>query len=248
MTGPAPRRVRSLSTRHGGACLLLRAVPYQESDVIATLFSEQHGKLTATAHGARNPRRNQNVILEPMHTLAFTADLSASTDRYTLRTCKLDTLRSRLTSRLDALDAAGRALRWIRIATPAMAPEPRVWSEITSLLDRLNDTTPLDPRLELARMGLRLLDALGYTLDLERCVRCGKSCEPNRAAFLDPEAGGLVCRACGGGPVQIEGSARAAMLRVVAGDDVALSDLPEPDDVAGWVDSALRAHANVEIP
>ncbi|MFO0658449.1 MAG: DNA repair protein RecO [Polyangiaceae bacterium] len=248
MTSPAPRRVRSLSTRHGGACLLLRAVPYQESDVIATLFSEQHGKLTATAHGARNPKRSQNLILEPMHTLAFTADLSAASERYTLRTCKLEHLRTRLTSRLDGLDAAGRGLRWVRVATPALAPEPRVWAEITSFLDRLDAPGVVAAPRELARLGLRLLDALGYALDLERCVRCGKPCESGRAAYLDPEAGGLVCRACGGGPVQLEGSARSAMLRIVAGDDTALSELPEPDDVAAWVDSALRAHANVEIP
>jgi hypothetical protein len=43
-----------------------------------------------------------------------------------------------------------------------------------------------------------LLSDVGYALDLERCVRCGRECPPGKPARVDPARGGLVCASCGG--------------------------------------------------
>jgi DNA repair protein RecO (recombination protein O) len=147
-------------------------------------------------------------------------------------------MRPTLTSDLVRMDVAGRALSWVRAAAPARTEEPTVWTTIERLLDRLDGADAASPRLVLAEEGLRLLAAFGWGLELSRCVRCGKECEPGRTAMVDPERGGLVCRACGGARFRLAGAARA---RIAAGALLA----GDVDVTLDLVERALRAHVGV---
>ena len=49
--------------------LVLRRVPYGESDLIVSLLTEGIGTTSALARGARRSQRSQVETLEPMHTL-----------------------------------------------------------------------------------------------------------------------------------------------------------------------------------
>ena len=117
-------------------------------------------------------------------------------------------------ARLDTLEAAGRALSWVRSSTPQHQREPLVYASISQLLDQLNQPErERDPRLFLAEFGLYLLSALGFGLDFNGCVRCGRPCADGRAAYVDARKGGLVCRACGGASRRLEGPERERFAR-----------------------------------
>jgi DNA repair protein RecO (recombination protein O) len=192
--------------------------------------------LPALARGARRSQKRFGGALEPFHTLRIEVEEPGMGELFQLREATIETMRLRLTEDLERMDAAGRALGWVRTAAPPRIAEPEVWRAITNLLDRLNAPSAIDPKLVLAEEGMRLLAAFGWGLDLERCVRCGKPCEPQKAALVDPTRGGLVCRACGGARLRIAGAARA---RLVAGR-------LEPGDVEvalDIVERALEAHA-----
>src|SRR5262249_37756473 len=152
------------------------------------------------ARGVRSGSRKLAGALEPMHTLMLTVDERPAGELFALREATITRARTHLTTRLDAMEAAGQALRWGRSGSPTRTPEPEVWTELLALLDRLDDPRdPLPPATHLAATGLRLLRAFGYGLELDSCVRCGKRCEVGRSAFIDAPAGGLTCQACGGG-------------------------------------------------
>ena len=147
-----------------------------------------------------------------------------------------------LTANLAGLEAAGHALRWVRRAAPPLTPEPALWAVINAFLDDLDlageGPTPI---VRLAGLGFRLLGAIGWGLDLERCVRCGRDCGDSSSAFVDPAAGGLVCRACGGGRLHLREGRRARFLASTMGDDVALRD----DDATAaieLIEATLAAH------
>lgn len=100
----------------------------------------------------------------------------------------------------------------------------------------------------IAQVGLRLLSALGYDLELMQCVRCGRPCPPGRPAYLDPAAGGIRCVACGGGPLLVSAALRAQVLRAASSDTGAAASFAElPLDVARevcrWLTMAFDAHA-----
>ena len=217
---------------------MLRRTEHGDSDLVLSLFSESLGRISALGRGARRSRKRFGGALEPFHTLLLEVDEPAGGELFLLREASIATLRPTLTGDLSRMDAAGRALSWVRVAAPPRTEEPAVWTTLERLLERLDEPSTTSPRLVLAEEGLRLLSAFGWGLELSRCVRCGKECEPGRTAMVDPERGGLVCRACGGARFRLVGAARA---RLAAG---ALS--PEDVDVAlDLIERALRAHVGV---
>jgi DNA repair protein RecO (recombination protein O) len=226
--------------------LLLRRVAYADSDLILTLLTEELGRVSALARGARRSQRRFGGALEPIHTLRVALDERSTSELYILREASIDTPRHFLTSNLEALDAAGRALGWLRQAFVPRTPEPLAWASVTLLLNRL-DRSEDDgrARIHLAEFGIRLLAALGWGLDFERCVRCGKTCEAEQSAFVDAACGGLICRACGGARLRLESVVRKRLVGLHAS---AAAELLETDvDVAlNLVEAALRTHLGAE--
>jgi DNA repair protein RecO (recombination protein O) len=233
--GPRPRTERIRTD-----ALVVRVAPFGEADAMVTLFTEQQGIVTAAARSARRSSR-RFPALEPMHLLRVGLEERPGGDVATLAESAIVRPRLGLVASLERLDAAGHALRWVRRAAPPHTAEPALWVVVNELLDRLDAVAPPDPKALLAGMGLRLLVAVGWGLDLERCVRCGRLCEPRASAYLDPGAGGLVCRSCGGGPILLRGERRERLLLAAAGRESALA----AEDVRAAieiVEAALAAH------
>jgi DNA repair protein RecO (recombination protein O) len=226
--------------------LLVRRVDYGESDLVVTLFTEGLGKVSALARGARRSARRFGGALEPMHTLCVRLDERPSSELLTLSEAKIDTPRSRLLERLSTLEAAGRALGWVRRASPPRTPEPHVWRVLDVLLDRLNEAdADVVARSLLARAGLELLAAFGWGLDLDACVSCGKPCPEGTSALVDVGRGGLVCRSCGGARLRLTAETRLRLSGASRGRVVELP--PEDAEVAlDLVDRGMRAHMGFE--
>ncbi len=228
------------------AALVLRRVEFGEADFILTLFTEKLGRVSALARGARKSQRRYGGALEPFFTLEVRLEERAGRELMTLTEATLTHPRIALLAELSRLDAAGRALAWIRQAAPARTAEPEVWRLAERLLDRLAEPTATpNPERELAETGLCLLAAFGWGIDLERCVSCGRPCPETARGSVDPARGGLVCRNCGGGRLHLGSASRKRLARAAAGDSDALQD----DDVQAALDLIGRtfsAHAGVE--
>jgi DNA repair protein RecO (recombination protein O) len=236
-----PRSSRPRTERLHSEALLVRSAPFGDADVMVTLFTEQKGVLSAVARSARRSMR-RFPSLEPMHLLRVGVEERPGGDVATLIESSIARPRIVLVSSLDRLEAAGRALRWVRTAAPPHTPEPALWIEINTLLDQLDAPEATAPPAALvAGMGLRLLATVGWGLDLGRCVRCGRACNPGASAYLDPGEGGLMCRACGGGRVLLRGERRERLLAASKGDDAALG-AEEVKLALEIVDAALAAH------
>lgn len=226
--------------------LLVRRVPIGESDLMVTLFTEQRGLVSAAARAARKSWK-RFAALEPMHLLRVSLEERAGSEVMSLVEAGLVSARPRLVADLPKLEAAGQALRWVRRASPPQTPEPGVWLEVNALLDRLEQEeagSEVTPEAHLAAMGLRMLVAIGWGLDLDRCVRCGRPCAEASAACVDPAAGGLVCRACGGASTVLRAERRVRMVAALAGDDSALVG-EDARQVLELVEATLAAHSGL---
>jgi DNA repair protein RecO (recombination protein O) len=211
---------RLATERLQSEALLMRRTQVRESDDIVHLFTEHAGTVQAIARGARKSTK-RFASLEPMHLLRVNVEIAPGRELGRLTEAVLARPRIGLVSRLSTMEAAGRALRWLRQAAPQRTAEPRLWLEINALLDRL-DTLPAASPTEpvLGGMGLRLLALLGWELDLRQCVRCGRECPDNARAMVDVAAGGVVCRSCGGFGHWLGSRQRHAMLEAARGGDV----------------------------
>jgi DNA repair protein RecO (recombination protein O) len=223
--------------------LVVRTVDVGESDVVVTLVTREVGKLGAVARGARKGSARIGGALEPVHTASVLLDDKGG-ELATLKESHIVVLRPRVVADLDALDAAGVALRWARHLFPPRTPEPRGWQVLIDLLDALERGSP-SRRSDLARAGLAMLVAVGYGLELDQCVVCSRPCPDGRAACLDPVRGGLVCRACGGSSTVLTGETREAARVLATGGPGTVND-GDAQVVLGVVDRAMAAHAGFE--
>ena len=223
--------------------LVVRTVEVGEADVIATLVTERVGKVSAVVRGARKGSKRVGGALEPVHTIAVLLD-DKGAELTTLKESRIVRMRAGVVSRLESLDAAGVALRWVRHLFPPRTPEPEGWRILVELLDVLDEPSS-EPRRELAKAGLSLLSAVGYALDLDRCVACSRECPPGKAACVDPARGGLVCRACGGAPSVLLPDTRAAARALASGERAQVSPA-QAESLLRIVDRGMAAHAGFE--
>ena len=238
-------RSRTTLSSHQTRALLLRRVDYGESDLVLALFTEKLGRVSALARGARRSSKRFGGSLEPMHTLDVRCDEPRHGDLFVLREARIAVPRAKLTNSLDRMQAAGRALGWVRRAAPPRTAEPEVWQVLENLLDALAEHEPGSAAKELAAAGLGLLGAFGWGIDFERCVRCGKACPETQPAMVDAARGGLLCRACGGARTRLSAEQRGRLARASAGEPGSLA--PEDSELAlDLVEQAMRAHAGFE--
>jgi DNA repair protein RecO (recombination protein O) len=232
------------------SALLVRQVAYGESDVIATLFTEAEGKLGVMVRGGRKSTKRVGGALEPFHTIEARID-DRGGELATLREARITRVRARVAGSLEAMDAAGTALRWVRHVCPPRTVEPEAWATLTELLDALDGSDALAraPRAALAQAGLRLLSDVGYGLDLERCIQCSKECPPERSARVDPARGGLVCSSCGGARVVMSADLRAKAVAAAQRSEVASAaemTSADAEAILAVVDAAMAAHAGFD--
>jgi DNA repair protein RecO (recombination protein O) len=228
------------------SALLVRQVAYGESDVIATLFTEAEGKLGVMVRGGRKSSKRVGGALEPFHTLEARID-DRGGELASLREARIVRVRAGIVATLEAIDAAGMALRWVRHVCPPRTREPEAWGTLLELLDELDaESTRSSPRVALARAGLRLLSDVGYALDLERCIQCGRECPPSRSARVDPARGGLVCSTCGGGHVVLRADLRAKAIAAAARTGEVEMTPADAEELLAVVDAAMAAHAGFD--
>jgi DNA repair protein RecO (recombination protein O) len=233
--------------------LVVRTVEFGESDIIATLITEQAGKVSTAVRGARKSSRRTGGALEPLHTIAVRIE-DRGKELTTLKEARVVRVRAGLASNLDALEAAGVALRWARHLFPPRTVEPEGWRVLIELLDVLDataaapataPTSALSSRRELAKAGLAMLTAVGYGLDFDRCVACGRECPPGKAACIDPARGGLICRTCGGAPTVLLPEARDVARAFARGAAADVSP-KDAESLLGLVTRAMAAHTGFD--
>ena len=160
---------------------VLHSYPYRETSLILQAWTEKHGRLGLVAKGARRPKAATRAVLVPFQPLAL--EWFGRSELKTLKAAEpaapamplqgqallsafyLNELLLKLTTREDpheglfeAYDEAISALRAIGRARPATNPGPGKGES--------QGPSPIEPVLR--RFELRLLQELGYAVELSR--------------------------------------------------------------------------------
>jgi DNA repair protein RecO (recombination protein O) len=189
--------------------LILRLVPYGESDQVATLFTRAHGRITALARGARRSKRRFGGALG--HLVVSQLGLRARTrgELWTLESAQVLEDFTALAADVAAFAHAGYATELLLSLTPAEVAEPALLDLAIALHRCLRGGASAGV---LRAFELHLLDVIGSGPVLEACVACGAGQEsgPTRSSYgvgggtadldegavFDPVRGGVVCRRC----------------------------------------------------
>lgn len=160
-----------------------------ETSLIVELLTLEHGRHLGLVRGGRS--RRQQPILQPGNSVLATwrARLDEHLGNYSV---EATTLRAaRLMEESVSLCGLQMVAGLVRLL-PERDPHPELYHGVVALLDLLDD-----PRVAgsvLVRFEMRMLEELGFGLDLERCAATGTTGE---LVYVSPKTGRAVSRAAG---------------------------------------------------
>lgn len=150
--------------------LLLKKIPYGESDVVATLLTPTEGRVGALARGARSSRKRFGGALDFFTLLQ--AELSAGRGGMP-KLLSVEMVRSYENVRgdVDRFAAGGHFLEVARLGTREDDPAPEYFYLLRAALEALD--TGADPASLVRVFQARWLAAMGYGLGSAACAACG---------------------------------------------------------------------------
>jgi DNA repair protein RecO (recombination protein O) len=241
-----------MSSESSLRAVVLGTVDYGEADRVVSLFSEERGKLSTFARGARASRRRFGGALEP-----FTALVAQIKERGgglpVLEGVVVERAFGAIRGDLPRIACAGYACELVRELVRDGEPHPDLFELLLGYLGHL-DAVPAEPT-GLRAFELGALRSAGLAPRLDACARCGapdpepfprpevrglKPAEvrgPGPEAFFDPAQGGLLCRGCAlphqGHPSSARPASREALQALLAVQRDGWQAGPLQSEVAG---------------
>lgn len=204
-------------TEHAARAFVLDRRPHREQDLRVTLLTEHGARVDVVAINAQRSKRRFMGGLTPLalYRVRYTTTARAARLDEALVDQVWPALARGLRSQTAALAATG-------IARAVAEPAPHDAALFLLLGEIYTAAAASDARDELAarlvRFTFEVLDHTGHGIALDRCVRCDTPAPDDARVTLDPHAGGVVCRGCGGGPYAMSAVDRADLRAVRAGD------------------------------
>jgi len=173
--------------------IILRTRAYGESDKIVTFLTEDAGKLTGIAKGAKNSRRRFANCLDPFTRVRAHFRSRPGASLVILESC--DLLEPVGTLVDPAKFAYGSYLvELIDQLTAEAHPVRELYNLLAEGLDELRHGAATAALLR--AFELQLLYHTGYEPQLQQCGRCHRLLGAQSAVFLDPFHTNMVCAGC----------------------------------------------------
>ena len=180
---------------YSASAIVLRRIDLGEKDRILTMFTREHGKLSAVAKGARRPGSKLAVASEP-----FTYSkmlLSTGRDLDVLSQAEIKESFPTVKNGITSVAHGIYLLELVNSFIDQRQPSPDIFDTLLSAMYVLESGA--DPEITARYFEIQLLAILGYEPGFEACLRCGRKPVRERISF-SPALGGIVCAKCGSPP------------------------------------------------
>lgn len=180
---------------YSASAIVLRRIDLGEKDRILTLFTREHGKLSAVAKGSRRPGSKLGGASEP-----FTYSrmmLSSGRDLDVLSQAEIKESFPNVKNGIESVAHGVYLLELVNSFVDQRQPNLDIFDTLLSAMYVLESGA--DPVLTARYFEIQLLSILGYEPHFEACLRCGRNLGKERVSF-SPALGGIVCADCGNPP------------------------------------------------
>jgi DNA repair protein RecO (recombination protein O) len=168
-----------------------------ETDRIYAILTLESGKIRVLAKSARRTNAKLAGSLEPVtYSEIFVAKskgLGKITGALTINNF------SKIKSDLESLEQAAYVFKILEKMVPEQEKDEKVFNlmlDYLSVLEKLNEKET-NGKKEILTAGLlfKLLGELGYRIEAEKCLSCGKKLKPE-SNYFSPTRGGILCANC----------------------------------------------------
>ena len=174
--------------------VVLQVTDHGDADKIVTCYSENLGKLSGIAKGAKRSKKRFVNKLEPFSLLDLSYEESRTSSLMRIDQAELvsayPTLRNHYNRYTAATLLCEQMLQWTR----EHDADPDLFSLLRWALTSLEQGQPAFATVIL--FEIRMLDLLGYKPNLSGCLRCGHLTPARRPYFFSTSRSGLICKAC----------------------------------------------------
>jgi DNA repair protein RecO (recombination protein O) len=212
------------------SAILLRSIPYGESDRVVTLLGRSTGRVAALARGARKSLRRFGGGLGLAARGEAALRERPGAELATLESFDVVEPRHGLGRDLARTAHAGYAAELCDRLCAPRHPEPEVFDWLDGFLGLLDERGAGVERLRAFELGL--LARLGLGPSWDACVACGRRDLGDEVVRLQPARGGFVCGGCGRQGTQLFPATRRALARLAVAE------------LANAAESALDADVN----
>jgi DNA repair protein RecO (recombination protein O) len=173
--------------------LILKSINFRDSDKIFTLLSKELGKISAKAKGIRKISSKRLSSLDTLNYVRI--GIVGDGDIKTITEAKLVHSFSNIKKDYDKLSSAYYFIEILNKVIHESEDNIEIFNLVTKCLKRLDEVKYQDSRIE-NYFEFKLLEYLGYTLQLERCSDCLEVLNTSLKYSFSYDNGGLVCSNC----------------------------------------------------
>jgi DNA repair protein RecO (recombination protein O) len=197
--------------------VVLRTTPLRESDLLVTLYTDTHGRVSAVARGARKSKRRFAGALSLLVLGRYQLGRRPRGELWGLESADVVREWTQLSTDVVAVAHASYVAELVGALLPAEAPEPHALDIIVALWDALAAGGPSPGALRAVEFAL--LDLAGHRPAIDHCAACSRT-ELDAGAVFDPQRGGAICSTCAArsrntGVRQLDPTTRAYLHAVV---------------------------------
>ena len=175
--------------------LVLSVRNHSEADKIVTLYSREHGRVTAIAKGARKSKKRFINKLEPFTLLGITCRPPRRGSLHFLRSAELIDAYLGLRNNYRLYVPAVFLCELLRLFGREQDPDPNLF-ELTRSVLALLARNQCQADILATFFMLHLLECCGYAPQLDVCGHCGGNIDQQRDFILSPARGCLLCSRC----------------------------------------------------
>lgn len=172
--------------------VVLRVAPVRDADLLVTLYTDLHGRISAIARNARKSQRRFAGALSLLVLGRYQLGRRPRGDVWALESAEVVREWTQLSSDVVAVAHASYAAELVGALLPAEVPEPEALDLLIGLYDALVAGGPSPAALRFVEIGL--LDLAGHLPALDHCAACARTLADG--VLFDPRRGGAICRAC----------------------------------------------------
>ena len=172
--------------------VVVRRVPFKESDLIVTLITKEMGKISAIARGARKSKKRFGATLDHFAHSKFQLSEHRKGDLHNLLSAQTLEIFTNLNFDLASVAHAGYVTEITRELLPQEFPEPEIYHLLAVFLGKLDVEGATSLRLR--KFEMELLDTLGFLPEFENCQICGALLG---AAMVSAAENVVACKTCG---------------------------------------------------
>jgi DNA repair protein RecO (recombination protein O) len=225
--------------------LILKSINFKDSDKIFTILTKELGKISAKAKGIRKINSKRLSSLDTLNYVKI--GIVGEGDIKTITEAKLIHSFSNIKKDFDKLNSAYYFIEILNKSIHESDQDSQVFDLVVKCLKRLDEIKYADSRVE-NYFEFKLLEHLGYSLELERCVDCLEVINPEISYSFNFESGGIACSKCLESNKTLKSETLNSILYLKGlfkGDDLYFSDLDEIfkfyiNDLIGGVSKAKK--------